>query len=691
MWTIMVKDWRENWLIYVIYVLGTVFLTALVAACSPSNELGSYAGFIAALVFTGMVILVSASLVAGEKARGTLPFLLALPVRRVTLWSAKATSGLLIVLILGLLLFGIVSIGAPGSIEWLGKLFGYDEFGFEIQSAFLFLFFLGFFCSIVCERVMTAMAVSCILWLLAMQGFLALKTRFCLNSTIFNVLFGLAICLASLYVFSRGDFVDRKRLWKTSLTGLALGVVLVAVVSGAVMLSSLPGTDLESIDFVPPDGIAMKGKTLSLLVGKDRNWLDISYFIDDYTYYMKYERRLCLIDLESSRVVLVPERYIKHLSISPDGQRVVFTSLNTVLNLPEDRFEYHVGGHRLYRFDWTTAKPQRLEWGESGITEASQSTLSFDWSPDRDTLAVAAIDRFSEVNRIFVNLYRRAGSRPVNEYAVEVGKHNRMGYSREGETAWSTGGRFFYISVLDYPLAYSERSRRRVTAVGIDTETHTAFDPLEEHLDDGEVATDFYMRDNRVLVLTVNLTEQGEKHIPDDRPGEAKPASVYVFDMDTRKCRRFPAHRELFRWLHGERYSYGAPRPHIEFTGETELTCVIRHLDRESTTVKLVRMNLETGDKTELQSVSISESSMYAYRDGKISAVDSLKPPGRGSVLSYRLPDNGKVFYLDRDARTVYEYDHISGLESSLYTITNDSKPLRMLRNTEKEATPCGR
>ena len=93
MWAIILKDWRENLVTYLVFLGSTVLLTGIMVKLLAAEQEGSYFFILFALVFSCFVAMVASNLVAGEKSRRTLTYLLSLPRNRLVIWTAVGLLG----------------------------------------------------------------------------------------------------------------------------------------------------------------------------------------------------------------------------------------------------------------------------------------------------------------------------------------------------------------------------------------------------------------------------------------------------------------------------------------------------------------------------------------------------------------------------------------------------------------------
>ncbi len=233
---IIAKEFHQSHLLVWLGFLLSAVLAALYWAWSRNyvktiQDQRDLDGFMALLLLltTGVMILVAtAGLFSSETGRGTLAFLLGLPISRGRIWLAKAIAGLGIALSSAVLLIVPIAIVLPQVMREID----FRPYIPDIATGVLLLFSIAFFCTTVFQRGITVLLVTVIIVgaaLLLAAIFLSLNEPILgyddlLDMTLVALFLVPGFLLASLLTFSRGELLMTGRKWR-----LAIGSLLVLI------------------------------------------------------------------------------------------------------------------------------------------------------------------------------------------------------------------------------------------------------------------------------------------------------------------------------------------------------------------------------------------------------------------------------------------------------------------------------
>jgi ABC-type transport system involved in multi-copper enzyme maturation permease subunit len=233
---IIAKEFRQSHLLVWLGFLLSAVLAALYWAWSRNyvksiQDQRDLDGFMALLLLltTGVMILVAtAGLFSSETGRGTLAFLLGLPISRGRIWLAKAIAGLGIALSSALLLIVPIAIVLPQVMREIDL----RPYLLDIATGVLLLFSIAFFCTTVFQRGISVLLVTVIIFgavMLLAAVFLSLNGPILgyddqLDFTLIALFLVPGFLLASLFMFSRGELLMTRRKW-----WLAIGSLLVLI------------------------------------------------------------------------------------------------------------------------------------------------------------------------------------------------------------------------------------------------------------------------------------------------------------------------------------------------------------------------------------------------------------------------------------------------------------------------------
>jgi len=395
--SVFAKEFRQNHLLVWVGFLLSAAIAVLywawtrnyVKTIQDERDLNAFCGIIV-LLTTGVVVLVStAGLFSIETTRGTLPFLLGLPVSRARIWLAKGLAGLAIAISSALLLIVPTSLVLPQIVKEIHFLLYLPD----IVTGVLFLFSVTLFCSTVFQRVISVLLVTVIMLAVVLIG----EALF-LNSvapilgyddlfdfTLLSLFLVPAFLLASLFTFSRGELLMTRRKWGLAVFSLLVGILVVGFAlygvrswmyryqrSGVKALEaiSLHGPFARSaVGGEPVLSLAVAGSPAPFQRDTDHGWVRGG---GPYR-----SRHLVVIDLKTGREALVlPLRKNpgeREADASPDGRFYAQISQGVF------------GERRLSIWDLRSRRlvhggmPKRLYGGE---------IYGLDWSPKGDFLAL---------------------------------------------------------------------------------------------------------------------------------------------------------------------------------------------------------------------------------------------------------------------------------------------------------------
>jgi ABC-type transport system involved in multi-copper enzyme maturation permease subunit len=237
------KEFRENCpLLWLGFALAVVIINVYAASLrtfaqtsAARQDLNLLCGAVL-LGLAGLVVLATtANLFATEKARGTLPYLLALPVSRPRIWLAKALSALALSVASALLLFAPVLLLIP----WIARTIHLALYLPDIVLWVLLVFAVTVFFSALLTRTISVVFASLValaaltfgsLFAVLGGGVTLLGYDPALDAALLAFTAAPALILASLAAFARGELMQSARPWKVALPVLFL--VLAVEVAG---------------------------------------------------------------------------------------------------------------------------------------------------------------------------------------------------------------------------------------------------------------------------------------------------------------------------------------------------------------------------------------------------------------------------------------------------------------------------
>ena len=337
--SLIAKEFRQNHLLVWLGFLMSAMIAALyyawmrthVETVRDQRDLDEFCGIIL-LLTTGVVVLVStAGLFSIETTRGTLPFLLGLPVSRARIWLAKGLAGLAIAISSALLLIVPIAIVLPQVVReihiWL--------YLPDIVVGVLLLFSVAFFCTTVFQRPISVLLVTVIMLAVVLIGETAFLSSAgpilgyddLSDATLMSLFLVPAFLLASLFTFSRGELLATRRKWGLAVFGLlALIAFVLLAITGATRWAyrysraGVRGVDATSF---PPHGAALQfsayGSPAPFQRDAARGWVK-----EEGPY---RSRHTVMLDLKTARELMVfPLRGWNRqadVAVSPDGRHLV--------------------------------------------------------------------------------------------------------------------------------------------------------------------------------------------------------------------------------------------------------------------------------------------------------------------------------------------------------------------------------
>jgi ABC-type transport system involved in multi-copper enzyme maturation permease subunit len=236
--SILAKEFRQNHLLVwvgfllsaAIAVLYLLWTRSYVKTIHDEKELNAFCGFLMLLASGVMVLVSTAGVFSLETGRGTLSFLLGLPVSRARIWLGKGLAGLAIALSSALLLIVPLSLVLPEIPQEL-HLAPYVP---DLLVAVLFVFAVTLFCSTVFQRVISVLMASVVVTAALLLGgtvFLgyagpALGYDDMLDLALIELIVTPVLLLASAVTFTRGELLLARRRWGLALGSLAVGLAL---------------------------------------------------------------------------------------------------------------------------------------------------------------------------------------------------------------------------------------------------------------------------------------------------------------------------------------------------------------------------------------------------------------------------------------------------------------------------------
>ncbi len=245
--SILAKEFRQNHLLVwvgfllsaAIAVLYLLWTRNYVKTIHDEKELNAFCGFLMLLASGVMVLVSTAGVFSLETGRGTLSFLLGLPVSRARIWLGKGLAGLAIALSSALLLIVPLCLVLPE----IPREINITPYVPDIAVAVLLVFAVTLFCSTVFQRVISVLMASVVVTATLFIGgalFLqyvggALGYDDMLDLVLVQLILVPALLLASAITFTRGELLVARRRWGLALGSLVVGIaVTLLAYTGAV-------------------------------------------------------------------------------------------------------------------------------------------------------------------------------------------------------------------------------------------------------------------------------------------------------------------------------------------------------------------------------------------------------------------------------------------------------------------------
>jgi len=327
------KEYRQSHLLVWMGLLLSALIAALYAVWSrkyvrapvDQRDLDALCGYLLVVITGVMTLAASAGLFSSETGRGTLVYLLALPLSRSRIWLAKALAGLALVASGALLLIVPDALVIPGTVREL-------HLGLYLPDIVIWVL-LGFsvtlFCSTLLQRTISVLLASAALlfalflyvaWMVGILGVQITGYDDALDVALVVLAIVPPVLLASLLAFARGELLQSNRKWAFALPTLVGGIAVVSLVLlGAVRYTyRYQRARVERIEGVElaPRGAAVTftslGSPAPLERTSDHRWrrsTGASY----------RSRHLVVLDLKTGREAMVLPT-TKMTALSPDGR-----------------------------------------------------------------------------------------------------------------------------------------------------------------------------------------------------------------------------------------------------------------------------------------------------------------------------------------------------------------------------------
>jgi ABC-type transport system involved in multi-copper enzyme maturation permease subunit len=454
---LFVKEYRQGhllvWLGFLLAALIAVLHRAwehgYVKTAADLRELDQVcAGLL--LVAAGVFVMGGAAgLFATESARGTLPFLLGLPLSRTRIWLAKLLAGLALAASAVLLTIVPNALLIPGAMREMGLRVYFPDY---IIWAFL-LFSTTLFWSTLLTRAMSvllaslAAAVASLVGLVAASqlGLSLLGYDGFLDIGLWALVWAVALFFASWLTFRRAELLQSRRKWPLAFVSLIAvgGLISCVVIAGVRFAVRYQRTGVQQMEAVsvPPGGSVATLWAYGDRVATGRN-VGRGWGRSGNSAYRS--KHTIALDLETGRELWVGSALVQ-ASASPDGRylaagvgRAAVTWRASRRDLPTSAIEV-----------WDLREHRRVYRGPPpGLTDRQTRAIgSLAWSPKGNWLAVrAGLTAGDEAGGGIIEeallLMRPDGSQPVE---VVLTKPSAVSEANDiASWAWAADGEAMY-------------------------------------------------------------------------------------------------------------------------------------------------------------------------------------------------------------------------------------------------------
>ena len=228
---LILKEMREGWNVVLFGGALSILAMGLYALSSVhfrDTELGAdVCQALLAILPPVIAVVAGSSLVAREKAKGTLPLLLALPLSRGRIWGAKAAGGLVLAVLASLLFSIPVALVVPLRETELGRLAPY----WCVALWWAIGFGLALLCSSLAERPFHALLVAVVVaggvmggaaWVVAVWGGKLFGYSAFLDTSLWALLTVPATLLGSALAVKRGELLWGGRKWAVAIPAVVV-------------------------------------------------------------------------------------------------------------------------------------------------------------------------------------------------------------------------------------------------------------------------------------------------------------------------------------------------------------------------------------------------------------------------------------------------------------------------------------
>ncbi len=385
---LFVKEYRQSYLLAwlglllsaMIAVLYWAWTRSYVKTARDQEDLNLFCCEVVLIAVGVMTVVATAGLLSSEKARGTLPYLLALPVSRTRIWLAKALAGLALVASGAMLLIVPLGLVLPQILRAINPWLYLPD----IMIGVLLLFWVTLFCTTLLQRTISVLLMSvvvaaacylgAILLVELLGGVLGYDQLF--DISLVALMMIPAFLFASWVAFVRGELFQSKRSWAIGLGTLGAGLAIICLglwggTSWAYRYQRAGVKAIESASLAPGGAVALvsvAGSPAPWRRDSRQGWVRSRE--DRYRAHHDV-----LVDLKTGREALVLPGGQEE-AVSPDGRL-----LACVRGVPSTLRVWDLAKHRLLR----RGLPEKV-----GRLWVSSREASFQWSPRGKWLSVDA-------------------------------------------------------------------------------------------------------------------------------------------------------------------------------------------------------------------------------------------------------------------------------------------------------------
>jgi ABC-type transport system involved in multi-copper enzyme maturation permease subunit len=403
---LFLKEWRQNYLLFLFALIMAGFLPGMYALIHGTwvrdwrdqETLNEIVGVAYVVVQFIIVLFAGAGLFAGETERGTLPVLLGLPLSRGQVWLAKLAAGLTLALSGVAVVMGTGLMVLPQTISQLAWHTMWRDLPLCLTLAFLGAFFL----SAVLNRTISALLATIVFGIalfvavvlfMDFLGAALLGYDPAVDIYLWMVSVVPAMLLASYVAFARGAMAGGRRKWWLALVTLAAGVL---VTDSLIIEVARWETRYQRsrVEWIAVEAATPGGATIGLFTEGDLAGPPFRVEGGTKISNTNYRRQhVALVNLQDGRELLT-RRGDSLVAVSKDGKvAAISTGWPTLTWRTSDLDSYEMRGVEI----WDLARHRRLYRGfpskfwEKGKVDPRR----MEWSPDGEWLLMVAYGAWS--------------------------------------------------------------------------------------------------------------------------------------------------------------------------------------------------------------------------------------------------------------------------------------------------------